>query len=102
MIRDLYNVRLRAEEDAPAPLTDGEEQRYRSMLFRELGDKIAEQGWVRFPAYTLEDRRRLVAVAHRLTAYWGQEVFIEAEDHMRVRLSLAGFRTLLASSAAQS
>ncbi|MFD7679442.1 MULTISPECIES: hypothetical protein [unclassified Streptomyces] len=96
-MRDLYNVRLRAAEGDTTPLTDDEEQRCRTMLFKELGDTIAEQGWVRFPAYTVEDRRRLVAVAHRLTAHWGQEVFIEAEDHTRVRLSLAGYRTLSAT-----
>ncbi|MFH9980524.1 hypothetical protein ACH4ND_14955 [Streptomyces sp. NPDC017179] len=55
-------------------------QRARAVLFSDLGNKIADQGWVRFPAYTPEERRRLVAVAHRLTAYWGQQVLIEAED----------------------
>ncbi|MFF6982243.1 hypothetical protein ACFZAV_32190 [Streptomyces sp. NPDC008343] len=77
-------------ESTATPLTDDEEQRVRSVLFSELGNQIADQGWVRFPAYTVEDRRRLVAVAHRLTAHWGQQVFVEAEDHTRVRLSLAG------------
>ncbi|WP_369271781.1 hypothetical protein AB5J55_18675 [Streptomyces sp. R11] len=96
VIRDLYNVRSRPAESESIimPLTDEEEQRVRSVLFSELGNRIADQGWVRFPAYTLEDRRRLVAVAHRLTAHWGQQVFVEAEDHTRVRLSLAGHEAL--------
>ncbi|MFB7458443.1 MULTISPECIES: hypothetical protein [unclassified Streptomyces] len=94
MIRDLYNVRLLPAEDTTTPLTDEEEQRARAMLFSELGNKIADQGWVRFPAYTPEDRRRLVAVAQRLTAYWGQQVFVEAEDQCRVRLCLAGYGAL--------
>ncbi|MEU7021408.1 hypothetical protein ABZ990_12220 [Streptomyces sp. NPDC046203] len=37
-----------------------------------------------------EDRRRLVAVAHRLTTHWGQRVHVEAEDLIRLRLFLAG------------
>ncbi|MFE1407137.1 hypothetical protein [Streptomyces sp. NPDC058770] len=94
MIRDLYNVRLLPAEDDTTPLTDEEEQRFRAVLFGELGNKIADQGWVRFPAYTPEDRRRLVAVAQRLTAYWEQQVFVEAEDLCRVRLCLAGHETL--------
>ncbi|MEU3653592.1 hypothetical protein AB0E67_12335 [Streptomyces sp. NPDC032161] len=93
MIRDLYNVRLRPAEDDATPLTDEEEQRFRAVLFSELGNKIADQGWVRFPAYTPKDRRRLVAVAQRLTAHWGQQVFVEAEDLCRVRLCLAGHET---------
>ncbi|MEV6592124.1 hypothetical protein [Streptomyces acidicola] len=91
MIRDLYNVRLRPAEGAGTPLTDEEERRFRSVLFSELGNKIADQGWARFPAYTREDRRRLVDVAQRLTAYWGQQVFVEAEDQCRLRLCLAGY-----------
>ncbi|WP_326812911.1 hypothetical protein OIE62_00795 [Streptomyces scopuliridis] len=75
-------------------LTDAEEQRFRAVLFSELGNKIADQGWVRFPAYTPEDRRRLVDVAHRLTTYWGQQVLVEAEDQCRLRLCLAGFEAL--------
>ncbi|MFD4606836.1 MULTISPECIES: hypothetical protein [unclassified Streptomyces] len=94
MIRDLYNVRLLPAEDTTTPLTDEEEQRARAMLFSELGNKISDQGWVRFPAYAPEDRRRLVAVAQRLTAYWGQQVFVEAEDPCRVRLFLAGYEAL--------
>lgn len=98
-MRDLYNVRTRparnAEESATetttTPLTDEEEQRVRAVLFSELGNTIADQGWVRFPAYTVEDRRRLVAVAQRLTAHWGRQVHVEAEDLTRVRLSLAGY-----------
>jgi hypothetical protein len=93
VVRDLYNIRLRPTEDAATPLTDEEEQRFRALLFSELGNKIADQGYARFPAYTPEDRRRLVDVAHRLTAHWGQQVFVEAEDRTRLRLCLAGYRT---------
>lgn len=60
------------------------------MLFSELGNKIADQGYARFPAYTQEDRSRLVDVANRLTRYWGQPVYAEVEDESRVRLCLAG------------
>ncbi|MFF0107004.1 hypothetical protein [Streptomyces hirsutus] len=90
VMRDLYNVRLRPTEAAAAPLTDEEEQRFRSVLFSELGNEIADHGSARFPAYTPEDRRRLVDVAHRLTAHWGRQVFVEAEDLTRLRLYLAG------------
>lgn len=90
MIRDLYNVRLRPADDAPSPLTDEEEQRFRAVLFSELGNTIADRGWARFPAYTPEDRRRLVEVAHRLTEHWGRRVIVEAEDHCRLLLRLAG------------
>ncbi|MFF3928689.1 hypothetical protein [Streptomyces hirsutus] len=89
-MRDLYNVRLRPTEAAAAPLTDEEERRFRAVLFSELGNEIADHGSARFPAYTPEDRRRLVDVAHRLTAHWGQQVFVEAEDLTRLRLYLAG------------
>ncbi|MFE6957072.1 hypothetical protein [Streptomyces sp. NPDC057696] len=91
VIRDLYNVRVRPVEDAVTPLTDEEERRFRAVLFSELGNEIADRGWVRFPAYTQEDRRRLVDVAHRLAAHWGQQVFVEAEDHCGLRLFLAGY-----------
>ncbi|MGW4443512.1 hypothetical protein [Streptomyces sp. NPDC004100] len=91
MIRDLYNVQMRPAEDAVTPLTDEEELRYRNLLFGELGHQISEQGWVRYPAHTPEDRRRLIAVARRLTAHWGQEVCFEAEDTTRFRLYLRGF-----------
>ena len=98
MIRALYNVRPRPAEGATGPITpplsDEEEQRVRAVLFSELGNTIADRGWVRFPAYTVEDRRRLVAVAQRLTAHWGQQVHVEAEDHTRVRLSLVGHEAL--------
>ncbi|MGW2242567.1 hypothetical protein [Streptomyces hirsutus] len=90
-MRDLYNVRLRPTEAAAAPLTDEEERRFRAVLFSELGNEIADHGSARFPAYTPEDRRRLVDVAHRLTAHWGQQVFVEAEDLTRLRLYLAGY-----------
>lgn len=94
VIRDLYNVRVRQVEDADASLTEEEERRFQAVLFSELGNKIADQGWARFPAYTPEDRRRLVEVAHRLSGYWGQQVFVEAEDQCRMRLCLAGYEVL--------
>ncbi|WP_210584226.1 hypothetical protein [Streptomyces sp. GESEQ-35] len=90
MIRDLYNVRYAAGEGL-TPLTDEEEQRARAVLFRELGNQIAERGWTRFPAYTPQERRRLVDVAERLTAHWGQRVTVGAEDQCGMRLSLAGY-----------
>ncbi|WP_405443029.1 hypothetical protein OG373_36680 [Streptomyces avidinii] len=88
-LRDLHNVRLRPADDGPAPLTDEEEQRFRALLFTELGNAIADRGWARYPAYTPQDRRRLVAVADRLTAHWGQRVHVQAEDPTRLRLSLS-------------
>ncbi|MDK0524728.1 hypothetical protein [Streptomyces sp. ML-6] len=90
MIRDLYNVRWQPAEDGPTPLTDEEERRVRAVLFSELGNTIADRGWVRFPAYSPEERRRLIDVAHRLTSHWGQQVFVEAEDQCSLRLFLAG------------
>ncbi|MFI1353695.1 hypothetical protein ACH4TV_08940 [Streptomyces sp. NPDC020898] len=93
MIRDLYNVRWRPAEGGSTPLTDEEEQRARAVLFSELGNEIADRGWVRFPAYSPEERRRLVDVAHRLSAHWGQQVFVEAEDRCALRLCLAGHTT---------
>ncbi|MFG2513184.1 hypothetical protein [Streptomyces sp. NPDC048584] len=72
------------------PLTDEEERRFRAVLFSELGNEIADRGRARYPAYTPEDRRRLVDVANRLTAYWGRRVLVEAEDECRLRLRLAG------------
>ncbi|MET8418902.1 hypothetical protein ACWD7C_20400 [Streptomyces sp. NPDC005134] len=80
-------------EGGSTPLTDDEEQRMRAMLFSELGNEIADRGWVRFPAYSPEDRRRLIDVAHRLSAHWGQQVFVEAEDRCRLKLYLAGYGT---------
>ncbi|MEU6272850.1 hypothetical protein ABZ871_10590 [Streptomyces populi] len=90
MVRDLYNVRTRPAEDAPEPLTTEEEARFRALLFTELGNRIADEGWARYPAYTREDRRRLVDVAHRLTAHWGRRVGVEAEEECRLRLFLVG------------
>ncbi|MFF3613077.1 hypothetical protein [Streptomyces sp. NPDC002580] len=94
MTRDLYNVRPRPAEGAATALTDEEEQRFRAVLFSELGDKIADQGWARFPAHTPEDRRRLIEVGQRLTAHWGQRVFVEPEDECRFLLRLAGHEAL--------
>ncbi|MFB7407287.1 MULTISPECIES: hypothetical protein [unclassified Streptomyces] len=91
MIRDLYNVRVQPAEGGSTPLTEEEEQRARATLFSDLGNIIAERGWVRFPAYSPEERRRLIDVAHRLSAHWGQQVFIEAEDQCAMRLCLAGY-----------
>ncbi|MGP3972122.1 hypothetical protein [Streptomyces sp. 6N223] len=90
MTRELYNLRPLPAADAPTPLTDEEERRVQAVLFNELGNAIADQGWARFPAYTPEDRRRLVAVAHRLSAHWGRPVSVEAEDPTRMRLFLPG------------
>ncbi|MEU0628934.1 hypothetical protein [Streptomyces sp. NPDC005989] len=90
MIRDLYNVRWQPAEGGSTPLTDEEEQRARATLFRELGNEIADRGWVRFPAYSPEERRRLIDVAHRLTSHWGMQVFVEAEDQCALKLYLAG------------
>ncbi|MEU3297661.1 hypothetical protein ABZ722_35765 [Streptomyces longwoodensis] len=89
MIRDLYNVRVQPAEGGATPLTEEEEQRARAVLFSDLGNIIAERGWVRFPAYSPEERRRLVDVAHRLSAHWGQHVFVEAEDQCAMKLSLS-------------
>lgn len=75
VIRDLYNVRWQPAEGGSTPLTDEEEQRARAALFHELGNEIADRGWVRFPAYSPEERRRLIDVAHRLTSHWGTQVF---------------------------
>ncbi|WP_328722093.1 hypothetical protein OHT52_23115 [Streptomyces sp. NBC_00247] len=94
MIRDLYNVRVRPAEGDPTPLTEDEERRARVTLFDELGTVIAERGWVRFPAHSPEERRRLVDVAHRLGAYWGRPVHVEAEDSCALRLHLDGYGTL--------
>ncbi|MER7681486.1 hypothetical protein [Streptomyces sp. NPDC096934] len=98
MIRDLYNVRVRPEEGGCTPLTEEEERRARAVLFSDLGRVIAERGWVRFPAYSPEERRRLVDVAQRLSAHWGQRVFVEAEDQCAMKLHLAGHGTRPAST----
>ncbi|MFE2523916.1 hypothetical protein ACFXEL_06755 [Streptomyces sp. NPDC059382] len=93
MPRDLRNVRYASTESAPTstPLTDDEERRARTTLFHELGGTISERGWVRFPAHSPEERRRLVDVARRLGAHWGREVFVEAEDPCAMRLYVAGY-----------
>ncbi|MEU4092234.1 hypothetical protein [Streptomyces sp. NPDC026673] len=91
MTRELYNVRLVPREGDPTPLTDEEEQRARTTLFNELGRTISERGWVRFPAYSPAERRRLVEVARRLSAHWGCEVHVEAEDQCALRLFLPGY-----------
>jgi hypothetical protein len=100
--RDLYNVRTRPAENAPEPLSAEEEARFRALLFTELGNRIADEGWARFPAHTREDRRRLVDIAHRLSAHWGRQVGVEAEDECRLRLFLVGDETPGAALPARS
>lgn len=90
---DLYNVRVLPTDQGPTPLTEEEERRFRAFLLRELGDKIAAQGWARFPAHTPTDRLRLADIANRLAAHWGRPVFAQAEDDCRVRLYLTGYAT---------
>jgi len=92
VIRDLYNVRpvpSEQEQEGPAPLTEEEERRFRAVLFTELGNTIADHGWARFPAYSRQDRRRLVDVGRMLSEHWGIPVTVEAEDECAMRLSLA-------------
>ncbi|MDT0320094.1 hypothetical protein [Streptomyces millisiae] len=89
MIRDLRNVRPVTPSHESTPLSEEEERRVRDTLFRELGNAIADRGWTTFPAYTPEERRRLVAVGERLTAHWGRRVVVEAEDQCAMRLRLA-------------
>ncbi|MFF5895738.1 hypothetical protein ACFY8O_07395 [Streptomyces argenteolus] len=90
MIRDLRNVRTLGPGPGPSPLTTEEEQRYRALLFTELGNAIADHGWTRYPAHTPQERMRLVEVGRRLSEHWGIPVTVEAEDECRLRLSLAG------------
>ena len=92
-MREIHDVQVPSSEDSGALLTGDEERRYRELLFRELGDVISERGWVRYPAHSPEERRRLVEVAARLGEWWGQRVFVEAEDVTRLRLYLAGYET---------
>ncbi|MFG3094965.1 hypothetical protein [Streptomyces sp. NPDC048202] len=63
---------------------------------------ISEQGWVRYPAHSPEERRRLVAVAARLGEWWGRPVFVAAEDVTRLRLYLAGYGAEFTLSGATS
>lgn len=91
MIRELYNVRTVPPERATTtPLTPDEERRCRATLFTELGNEIADRGWVRFPAHSREERARLVDVGRMLSEHWGMTVTVEAEDECALRLSLAG------------
>ncbi|WP_051720637.1 hypothetical protein [Streptomyces sp. NRRL F-2799] len=90
-MREFLEVQVPSSEDSEALLTDEEESRYRELLFRELGSVISERGWVRYPAHSPEERRRLVDVAARLGEWWGRRVFVEAEDVTRLRLYLAGY-----------
>lgn len=93
MIRDLYNVRLQSVEGGSTPLTDDEEQRMRAMLFGELGNEIADRGWVRFPAYSPEDRHAADRRSAPPQLSMGHQVFVEAEDQCRLKLYLAGYGT---------
>lgn len=52
MTRELFNVRVLPAADAPAPLTEEEERRYRNTLFSELGNQIADRGTTTYPAHT--------------------------------------------------
>ncbi|MYW67895.1 hypothetical protein GTY65_28030 [Streptomyces sp. SID8379] len=92
MTRDLYNVRAVAAPDedqwAPTPLTPDEENRYLALLFGELGNQVADHGAATHPAYTTEDRRRIVEVGRRLSAHWGMPVRVEAVDTCRMRISV--------------
>ncbi|MBO1337455.1 hypothetical protein [Streptomyces sp. VRA16 Mangrove soil] len=95
MIHDLYNVRPIPHPDTPvpqeatpSPLTPEEENRYQALLFTELGNEIADHGAATYPAYTREERRRIVGVGQRLSAHWGMPVRVEAVDACRMRLSV--------------
>ncbi|MEI5008302.1 hypothetical protein RB196_14090 [Streptomyces sp. PmtA] len=94
-VRDLRNVRVRGEEreHGPTRLTEDEERRARTVLFHEPGNAVADRGWARFPAYTPEERRRLVDVAARLSAHWGRQVPVAPEDQCAMRLVLEGAET---------
>ncbi|WP_424216558.1 hypothetical protein ACN20G_30990 (plasmid) [Streptomyces sp. BI20] len=91
MYRDLHNVRLVPEPGTPpdpTPLTEDEERRYQAVLFKELGDAIADRGRVSWPAHTPEDRRRLLTVAARLATHWNRPVHATPEDPTRMTLHL--------------
>ncbi|MEU2492034.1 hypothetical protein [Streptomyces sp. NPDC007883] len=94
-VRDLRNVRVRGEEGehGPTPHPEDEERRARAVLFHELGNAVAGRGWARFPAYTPEERRRLVDVAARLSAHWGRQVLGVPEDQYALQLVLEGAET---------
>ncbi|MFF7715600.1 hypothetical protein [Streptomyces sp. NPDC007988] len=96
-VRDLRKVRVRVRgeerEHGPTPLTEDEERRARMVLFHEPGNAVADRGWARFPAYTPEERRRLVDVAARLSAHWGRQVLVAPEDQCALRLVLEGAET---------
>ncbi|OAH12044.1 hypothetical protein [Streptomyces jeddahensis] len=95
MVRDLRNVRLLPDDDAPAPLTPDddfrrtpltpdEERRARANILPLLAQDLADQGWARFPAYEPEERIRLYALAPALTEHFGRPVTAEPEDITRV------------------
>ncbi|MEU8349459.1 hypothetical protein [Streptomyces sp. NPDC048845] len=90
MIRDLYNVRTVPAEPGTTPLTPEEERRTTAVFFAEIGTKVAEHGWTRFPAHTPEQRRRLLRVGEMLSEHWGTPVSVLAEDECSMRFSLPG------------
>ncbi|MHC5262886.1 hypothetical protein ACYSUO_33815 [Streptomyces sp. UC4497] len=96
MARDLYNVRVLPGDDAPVPLSEEEERRYRNILFSELGNQIADRGTATYPAYTPEERRRLVEVGRRLSEHWGMPVRVTADDECRMRLSVGSGGAVIA------
>jgi hypothetical protein len=84
VIRDLYNVRELPHPEDPTPLTAEEEQRTRSAFLVHIGNEVADKGWARFPAYTPEERLRLLAVGRALSERWGRPVRVEPEDECRM------------------
>jgi hypothetical protein len=90
VIRDLYNGRTVPSAQRPAPLTPEEERRFRAILFTELGNELADHGQVAFPAYSPQERMRLVDIGRTLSEYWGIRVTVEAQDECAMHLSLAG------------
>ncbi|MGW6741060.1 hypothetical protein ACWGDX_10025 [Streptomyces sp. NPDC055025] len=95
MIRDLYNVREvpspGGTAGGPTPLTPEEERRARAVFFTEIGNRIADHGWARFPAYSPEERTRLYDVGRALSEWWGRPVRVEPEDECSMRFSLDGY-----------
>ncbi|WP_046507884.1 hypothetical protein [Streptomyces odonnellii] len=96
MIRDLYNVREVPRPGDPAggaeggitPLTPEEEQRAHIALFNEIGNRVSDNGWARFPAYSPAERIRLYKVGRALSEWWGRPVRVEPEDECSVRFWL--------------
>ncbi|MFD4227126.1 hypothetical protein [Streptomyces sp. NPDC058545] len=59
---------MQSVEGGSTPLTDDEEQRMRAMLFGELGNEIADRGWVRFPKAA--DMVDVTPAKHRHSSIW--------------------------------